>query len=74
VPILQACATCSGSSDLSAKPHEFSISFLPSFLPSVLGLELRAYTFFVLPFLVLSFFKIGSCKLFAWAGFEMKSS
>jgi hypothetical protein len=38
----------------------------------VLGFELRAYTLShsTSPFFVLDVFKIGSCKLFAQAGFE----
>jgi hypothetical protein len=40
----------------------------------VLGFELRAYTLSLQPllqlFFVMGFFKIGSQKLFAWAGFE----
>jgi hypothetical protein len=39
----------------------------------VLGLELRAYTlsYSTSPVFVMGFFKIGSCKLFAGAGFEL---
>jgi hypothetical protein len=49
---------------------------------AVLGFELRAYTFshstspFIVClfiFLVMGIFKIGSCELFAWAGFELIS-
>jgi hypothetical protein len=39
------------------------------FLFAVLGLELGAYTFFVL-----GFFQIESRELFAWSGFEPQSS
>jgi hypothetical protein len=42
---------------------------------SVLGFELRAYTLSHLTaHFVEGFFKIGSCALFAWAGFEPGSS
>jgi hypothetical protein len=43
---------------------------------AVLGFELRAYTLShsTSPIFVKVFFKIGSCKLFAWAGFEPQSS
>jgi hypothetical protein len=39
----------------------------------VVGLELKAYTLnhSMNPFFVTGFFKIGSCELFAWAGFEL---
>jgi hypothetical protein len=39
---------------------------------AVLGLELRAYilSYSTSPFFVMGFFKIGSHKLFPWAGFE----
>jgi hypothetical protein len=42
----------------------------------VLGLELRVYTLSrsTSPFIVMEFFKIGSHKLFAQAGFELRSS
>jgi hypothetical protein len=42
----------------------------------VLEFELRAYTLShsTSPFFVMSFFEIGSCKLFPWAGFEWRSS
>jgi hypothetical protein len=43
---------------------------------AVLGLELRACTLShsTSPFFVMSFFEIGSCDLFAWAGFQLPSS
>jgi hypothetical protein len=45
------------------------------FFFKVLGLELRAYILSHSPALfVLCIFEIGSCKLFAWAGFEPRSS
>jgi hypothetical protein len=42
----------------------------------VLGFELRAYTLShsTSPLVVMSFFEIGSCELFAWAGFKPPSS
>jgi hypothetical protein len=42
----------------------------------VLGLELRAFTLShsTNPFFVKGFFEIGSCELFAQAGFELQSS
>jgi hypothetical protein len=49
--------------------------FLFSFLPPVLGLELRAYILsHSQPFFVMGFFKIWSQELFAQAGFELRSS
>jgi hypothetical protein len=43
---------------------------------SVLGFELRAYTLShsTSPFLCWIIFEIGSHKLFAWAGFKLRSS
>jgi hypothetical protein len=46
---------------------------------AVLGFELRACNLSHSwwsgePFLVKDVFEIGSCKLFAWAGFELQSS
>jgi hypothetical protein len=38
---------------------------------AVLGLELRAFTLSHSPLpLFVDFFEIGSCELFAWAGFK----
>jgi hypothetical protein len=52
---------------------DFFLSFFYFFL---LGLEHRAYTLShsTSPFFVCFFFKIRSLKLFAWAGFESRSS
>jgi hypothetical protein len=52
--------------------------FIYLFIFVVLGLELRTYTLShststPAP-LFMGFFEIGSCKLFAWAGFEPQSS
>jgi hypothetical protein len=49
---------------------------LDAFFFVVLGLELGAYTLShsTSPIFVMVFFNVGSCKLFAWAGFEQRSS
>jgi hypothetical protein len=43
------------------------------FFFEVLGFELRAYTLSLSTssIFVMDIFKIGSCKLFAWVGFEL---
>jgi hypothetical protein len=56
----------------SKKKSQNLFSSLNLYFFLVLGLELRAYTLSQLyqSFFVKGFFKIGSCKLFAQAGFE----
>jgi hypothetical protein len=73
-------------SNPSTHPPEkkYIISFKSVFLQArvffsvcvVLGLELRAFTLShsTSPLFVMAFFKIGSLELFAWAGFEQRSS
>jgi hypothetical protein len=54
------------------------VYFVPVFFFffAVLGFELRAYSLShcTSPFIVMGFFEIGSLELFAWAGFEPRSS
>jgi hypothetical protein len=52
------------------------IVFSCLFIFVVLGFDLRAYilSHLTIPFFCDRFFKIGSCKLFAQAGFEPRSS
>jgi hypothetical protein len=53
----------------------YDLTFLCFFCFGVLALELRAFTFpLYQSCLVMGFFEIGSHKLFAWAGFEPRSS
>jgi hypothetical protein len=50
-----------------------SFNFLSFFFFVVRGFELRAHTLShsANPFFVMGFFEIGSCELFAGAGFEL---
>jgi hypothetical protein len=50
--------------------------FIYLFIFVVLGFELMAFnlSYSTSPIFVMGFFKIGSCKLFMWAGFEPRSS
>jgi hypothetical protein len=56
----------------------FKVKLAFYFIFPVLEFELRAYTLShstsPTPFFVLDFFKIGSCKLFAWAAFKPQFS
>jgi hypothetical protein len=70
--------TCPGDSacDLllsCLRPH-WTASGTP--LPSFWGFELRAYilSLSTSPFFVKGFFELGSCELFAQAGFKLQSS
>jgi hypothetical protein len=71
-----SCPTCSLGENSVVGFRELSRFFLEG--GAVLGLELRAYalSYSTSPFCVcvLGIFKIGSYELFAWAGFEPRSS